>query len=193
MDGDEKRIGKAQVQTLLIDRLDAAGLQRPKGLSVQKHEAAKGWLAEHLAYMSADNLMTLAESVLDSARGRVWPTEAVIREFARALQPPPPTVKRLIGSWLASVEGPKAEAGGYLVELYRYLLTSPHPPLPMDQRTIMERASANSRRCEIVRDRIARDVAQQEDRDWLAAYERDRQIARDILDGGRAKRQETAE
>lgn len=193
MDAEAQKTGKAQVQELLLDRLESAGLRRPRGLSVEKHEAAKTWVAEHLAYMSRDNLLTLAESLLDSARDRTWPSEVVIREFARALQPPPPTVKRLIGSWLASIEGPKAEAGGYLVELYRFLVASSHPPLPMDQRAIMERAAANARRVEIVRERLSRDAAQNEDREWLAAYERDRRIAQDIVDGGRARRQEMAE
>ena len=193
MDGDEKRIGKARVQEILIERLEAAGLQRPKGLSVEKHAAAKGWMAEHLAYMSEENLLTLAEVVLDSVADRRWPSEIVVREFARSLQPPPPTVKRLISSWLASVEGPKAEAGGYLVELYRWLVASPRPPSSWDMRTIMERAATNMRHAEIVRDRIERGAAPDEDRAWLMQYERDWQIARGIVAQGQDKRQEAAE
>lgn len=182
---------RARVKALVVDRLDQAGMVRKRGVAAAVHEAAMARLCEQLAYMSDDNLMTLAEALIDSAPDGVWPAEVVIRQFARAIQEPPAAERRLVSSWLASVEGPKAEAGGHLVELYRWLLKHPRPPLAMDMREIHERAAENARRIELVRDRIARETATQEDRDWLGQYLRDQDQARALVEAGRARKDVT--
>lgn len=180
---------RARVKALVVERLDQAGMLRKRGVSAAAHEAAMNGLCEHLAYMSDDNLMTLAESLIESAADGVWPAEVVIRQFARALQEPPAAERRLVSSWLASIEGPKAEAGGYLVELYRWLMQHTRPPLPMDMREIRDRATSNARRVEIVRDRIEREAAGPDDRGWLEQYLRDREQARALVDAGRGKKE----
>ncbi|ULB12766.1 hypothetical protein ORIO_23680 (plasmid) [Cereibacter azotoformans] len=183
---------RARVKALVVDRLEQAGMVRRRGTAAAAHEAAMARLCEQLGYMGAENLMTLAEVLIDSAADGVWPSEVLIRQFARAIEEPPPAERRLVSSWLASVEGPKAEAGGHLVELYRWLLKHPRPPLAMDLREIRDQAQNNARRCELIRDRIDREAASREDRDWLELYLRDRAQARALVDAGRGRKEGAA-
>lgn len=190
METDALKPGRAAVKDLLTDRLDAAGLQRPKGVSVDGHAMTRRRLEDHLSYMDPENLMTLAEALLDSVTGAHWPSELVVRQMAHALQAPPAGQKRIVTSWLASVEGPMAEAGGWLVELYRFLLRHGRPPLSMDMRQIREQAAGNARRVEMIRGRIDRDVASGEDREWLERYLADQRAARAVVEQGAQRRQE---
>lgn len=183
--------GRARVRRLLVGRVQEAGLVRARGVTAEAHQAAMGKLAEHLAYMSAENLQTLAEVVIDNAGGRSgneWPAETLVRSWAQALQPAPPQRHRIVTSWLASVEGPKAEAAGHLVELYRFLLLRRVPPGPYDLRRITEEAAENARRRVLIRDRVARDCATDEDRRWLAEYLRHEAEARAVIEDARARR-----
>lgn len=191
---DKGDSGRAAVRRLLIERVETAGLVRAKGVAADAHKAMLGALAERLAYLSADNLAVLAEVVIDNAGGpqrNAWPSEVMVRQWAHALQAPPPREHKIL-SWLASIKGPEAEAAGYLVELYRFLVRHGRPPLAYDLRQMGEEAAANNRRGVMVRDKIARDAATPEDRGWLAAYLRDQTEARRLLDEGRARREAKA-
>jgi hypothetical protein len=191
MEGEEAKAGRAQVRDLLVNRVDAAGLVRRRGVSEAVHAALIDRLCDHLSYMSADNLRTLAELVIEAGDGPArtwWPAEVTVRGLAGALQARPLAQHRIVASWLASVEGPVADAGGWLVELYRFLARHRRPPLAMDQRQLREEAAANNRRLGIVQDRIERGAAQDDDRAWLARYLQDGREARAIVDAGRATR-----
>jgi len=123
--------GRERVRRLLLDRLDEAGMKRPKSMTVEAHNRCRGRLVEELDHMSAESLEALADLVIENPRGRgrdEWLPEATIRSMARMLEPRPVEKSRLLTSWLASVEGPAALAGGYLVELYRHLLAHPNVP-----------------------------------------------------------------
>jgi len=187
---DDAEAGRAAVGRLLVGRVAAAGLARGRGVSVTDHGARLKSLCDRLAYMTPENLQTLAEVILDNAEGTppAWPSEALVMQWARALQVPPPRERRIVTSWLASVEGPVAEAGGYLVELYRFLLRHGRPPLAMDVRQLREQAADNNRTATLIRDRIARDVVQSDDRAWLAAYVRDEGEAQALIEQGRVRR-----
>lgn len=187
-DCEQEQAGKAAARALLVDRLVGAGLRRQKGVTQAAHDVALDRLVGHFAYMTSPNLETLAEVVIDNATDGVWPSEALIRQFGEALQARPVSEARIISSWLASVEGPVAEAQGCLVELYRFLRRHRRPPLPMDKRKIAEEGADNARRRDLVADRIARGVAQPDDRSWLAAWERDQREARGLVDQGRRSR-----
>lgn len=185
------RSGRALVRDLLVDRLAEAGLQRRKGVSAEAQDRMLERLCDHLSYMNPENLRTLAELVIDHADGPgrcVWPAEVLVRGMASALQARPVTQHRIVTSWLASVEGPVAEAGGYLAELYRFLLKHRRPPLAMDARQLREEAAENNRRRGIVLDRIARGAASPEDRAWLARLAEDLREAQAHVDAGRAAR-----
>lgn len=182
--------GRAVVRKHLIERLHAAGMVKPRKLGAEAFAQSQKFLERQLAYMSADNVMTLAETLIDNAVGSEWPSEVVIRAMAKDLQKPPVTQSRLMSSWLASVEGPKAVAAGYLVELYRYLRRHNKPPAAFDLRRIAEEADANQRHATIVRERIEADIARPEDRHWLVQYQADREAALAIVDHGNKKRAE---
>ena len=191
MDAEERAEGRKLVWSRLIGRCAEAGMVRPRGMSVEVHKAVCQRLAERLAYMSDENLVTLAELVIENATGvahNVWPSEATVIGLANALQRCPAEEHRIVKSWLASVEGPQAVAGGYEVELYQFLARHRRPPLAMDMRKIRARAQDSNRQVQLIRDRIARDVASDSDREWLQWYVGERQRVREIVKAGEGKR-----
>jgi hypothetical protein len=185
---EAKAEDRARVMALLIEPMRLAGVRRAKGLSVADHDAAMAQLCKRLGYLSDKSLESLAESLIDGATGGCWPSETLVMSYAHGLEEPPEVQRKIFSSWLASVEGPQAEAGGYLVELYRFLLRAKRPPFPIDKREIRAEALANARRVELTRDRIAREVASAEDREWLQRYLADQQAARAIVEQGAQKR-----
>nr|WP_258186527.1 hypothetical protein [Cereibacter changlensis] len=124
----------------------------------------------------------------DGARRNVWPSEAVIRGLTRGLRERPLMEDPIVTSWLALIERSKAELGGYLVELLRFLRRHPRPPMAMDRRKILEEAAENQRGRELMLGRDERGTATADDRAALAAYEEDLRPFRDIVAAGRAKR-----
>lgn len=177
---------------MLLERLDQAGLARRKGETIEAHRDYLARLANALAYMHPENLVTLAELVMAEApvhRGvAVWPSEAVVRHLAKSLQRPPLEEARIVTSWLASIEGPAAEAGGYAVELLGFLIERGRPPGEWDMRKIREEAEANHRQAAAIRRRIRDDVASAEDMAWLEARQRAGARVQSVIDGGKATR-----
>lgn len=182
---DDQRGGRQAVRELLLERLTDAGLRRRKGVSAEAQARSGEALAEHLAYLAPENLMTLAETLIDAATDGQMPSEWLIRSWAHALEAPPPADRRIVTSWLASIEGPNAEGGGYLVELYRWLMRNPRPPGPMDMRAIRETAAENNRNLVIIAERVQPSA---EELAWREAYLRDQAAARRLVEAGRAKR-----
>ncbi|MBU2360410.1 MAG: hypothetical protein KKB02_16025 [Alphaproteobacteria bacterium] len=190
---------RARVQALFWDRIDEAGMQRPRHggslMTLDDYQAMRRRLCDRLAYLDPDNLLTLAELMICNASGParprlgVWPEAAILSE-AKALQVPPVADLPIITSWLASIEGPPAVAGGFEVELYRHLRRTGRPPLPYDMHRIREGGVEANRQIELVQGRIDRDVATAEDRAWLEAYQRDRQAVAQIVKAGQDKRSE---
>lgn len=195
---DHEAAGRAMVRAGLIERLAQAGVACPAKLGLGGMAAMEARLLDRLAYLSPDNLATLAELILDHAvaqHGAVkrWPAEVLVLSWAEALQKRPFALSRIASSWLRSIEGPQAEAAGYLTELYRWLRNHGRPPLPYDLRDIRAKAVAHAREVEVIRGRMARDAASDLDRQWLAAYLRDAQDAADFVAtgvAGRAARQD---
>lgn len=186
--------GRALVRRMLIERLQNAGLTRARGQSEKALADSIAHLVAALDHMTAENLHTLADVVIDHAaspgasRGQ-WPAEVLIIAWAKALQPRPFEMHRMVTSWLASVKGPDAEAGGYLVQLYRFLRQHRRPPLAYDLSvSIMEAAREDNRRLTLIADRIARGVAVADDLAWHEAYMRDEMQARSYVDQGRTAR-----
>lgn len=190
----DDRLAKAQVVTYLWSRLDEAGLKRPKGMTQEAWKEMRLRLTARLAYMERENLVTLAESLIEAGKGpfhQFCPPEVTIWGFARGLQKPPVTEARIVTSWLASVEGPPALAAGYEVELFRHLMDHPRPPGLYDMRQIRAAAEANRREVALIRERIGRETASPADRQWLEAYLRDRDRVREIIargERGRARK-----
>ena len=193
MDHTESEGGKAAVRAILIDRLDAAGMVRPKNRTVEQHRDWTQRIVDRLAYMAPENLHVLADALLAKGEGplrREWPAEATVIAFAEGLQARPWQEAAIVSSWFRSIEGPRALAGGFEVELLGWLRRCPRPPLAFEVAKLREAAADNRRREERVRERIAGQVESEDDRRWLEARLRDRAHARQLIDAGERGRQE---
>ena len=179
---------KAQVEVLLLSRLRAAGYRKPKGLAQGDFDLGQAALAERLAYLSRDNLETLAEAIVDAAPLPAFPPERWVLDLARSLQPPPPKASRLLSSWLASVEGPKAVMRGDLVQLYRYLRDKKVPPTEWERKQITLQAQSDAHDVLIWTERLSRGVITDIDRAALARFEADKAEALALVDAGNAAR-----
>lgn len=197
MEQDEKTessplTGRAKVRALLIEPLEADGLQRPrgKGHDVESHKAFLDRLQDRLAYLDAETLVVLRHVVLRLAEGALqnqWPSLATVLNNAHRLASPPDAP--IVTSWLASVEGPRAEAGGFLVELHAFLARHGRPPQPRDMERIRDEARENSMRAARLQRRIADGVGLLgDDAGWLDWYERQQDICRAVVRAGKVKR-----
>lgn len=169
---------------LMLDELGDRGLRPRRGQTGAALAEDLAQLVKALDHLTPENLLTLRDLILDAAGGAKrdeWPSFVVIRNLALAMQPRPVEEHRIVRSWLASVEGPKAEAGGYLVPLYRFLRRVGRPPLPLDMRQIREQAQDGARRRAMIEERARADMAWAEDGPWLAEWRRDEEAARAII------------
>lgn len=174
MDGQALKEGKARVQQLLIEPLTARGMIRPRGVTVEAHDAMLANLRARLAYLTDDMVSALAEVVEGHAEGKhrnVWPSEISICNWARRLQPPPPSDSRLITSYLRSVAGHRALSEGYLVELYHYLKKHGQPPTgDYALSRIREEADEHRRDRIRIKSQVERCMASPRDEAWLRWY-----------------------
>lgn len=187
--------GRDTVRELVLQRLSSSGLQRGKGLTEAEHEALLKRLAEYLSYLSRPSLEALADQILEAAAGpkrNLWPSELMIRQMAEALERRPFEEKPIVRSWLASIEGPRAEAAGYLVQLYRHLRQHQRPVLPYDLRQVQGQAVDDRRRRQLIEERIRYEQASDEERRWLVDFIGDEAAAREIVDRGRLTRERKA-
>lgn len=183
--------GRAAVRALLIEPLQAYGLQRGKGLSVDQHQAFLDRLAEKLAYLDPAMLLTLREvtlSLAEGARHDRWPSFAVIWGVAIRLRQPPDNERHIMNSWLVSRAGPAAREGGYLVELHSWLRRYGRPPGDFDMREIVQRAADNAQRRERIAERLVAGRAQPDDMEWHAAYARQLAYCTALVEDGEAAR-----
>lgn len=182
---------RALVREYLIHPLEAAGLQRGTRVKVAEHEALLDRMQDRLGYLSPGLLSALAEAVLRLAEGplqNTWPSWATIWNNATRLMPPPDDESHIMTSWLASVEGPVARAGGYLVELHSFLRRHGRPPGSYDMTQIRGRAEENQRRRLRIEEWIIKGHAKAEDRDWLDAYLRAQGQCEALVAAGEEKR-----
>lgn len=179
--------GRAAVRARLVDVLDRAGMVRHRDKTVEAHREWIARLCDRLAYLSPQNLDVLAAEMVTRGQGRgrnEWPSEVLILTWARALQAPPFNEWPIVRSWLHSIEGPVAEAGGYLVELVQWLRRHGRPPTDYDMRQIRDKAVENARQAERVRERIAQGAPWPEDGPWMERRLRDEAYARQIVAAG---------
>ena len=179
--------GRAAVRQILISRVSEAGMKPSRGQTQAALDLMFDRLAERLAHMSPLGLRTLADLILDEAikpgaGQHRWPTELVVRSMAEVIEPSPLAEKRIVRSWLASIEGPKAEAGGYLVALYRWLRRHGRPVLPGDLRmTIYPEAERDRAQEARLRGYADRGTLRPDEAEWLVAYDADLAAARAIM------------
>lgn len=189
--GDEA--GRALVREVLVNRLTLAGLRPRRGMTVADQAKVNEHLVGALAYMSPVNLHTLSETILAHAAAPgpacgQWPAEVVMRMWAEALQARPFSQHPIISSWLRSIEGPLAVAGGYLVELLRWLRKYRRALTPGDLAQIKREASDMQRVLARIRERIDRGCPWPDDHDTLATWLRDEAEALQYVDEGNTRR-----
>lgn len=181
---------RAAVRRLFWQRCEEAGLERPKRVTVEAFGRFRERLVEFLDYLPDPALVALADTVIRIAGAKAeWPAESVIRSQAQALRPEPPARAPIIRSWLRSVEGPIAREGGYLTELYTWLLRTPLPPTRgWELPRIQQEAEWNRRERARLRALVAEGRASQQQLDWLSGYEAAERAALDLVAEGEAKR-----
>lgn len=170
MDSEALKTGKAAVRQVLIEPLTARGLQRSAGATVAAHEATMEALAARLAYMTPENLRALAEVVEGNATGKHrnrWPSEVMVCQWARQLQQPPPSDSHLVTTYLRSSAGRRAQAEGWLVELYLYLKKMGRPPNEYVVRELKVEADGAMRRRARVQEATRHGAAHPDDARWL--------------------------
>lgn len=188
------------VRTLLIQRLETAGLKKPKCCKTDSDfDAMKRRLVEFLAYLSAPSLEALADQLLSYAVGKdrdLWLSEQIIRQMAEALERRPAEEAPIVISWLASVEGPRALAAGQAVEMLRYLRKKRSVLMPYDRTLISEDAERNRRQRQLISERQRDGIDRPEDRQWLAEYAADLRMVEALVargDQARAEKQAAAQ
>lgn len=187
--------GRDRVRAHLIRPLEADGLIRPKGVTVEAHAAFLAKLVDRLAYLDNPLLTVLAEVVLREAVGRArnqWPAFATIWNTAIRLREPPDDERHIMVTWLRSVEGPRAIEAGYAVELRRWLRIHGRPPGTFPMAQIRDQARDNARQRELIADRSRRGVATRDDEQWLAAYQREQAQCQALVADGVAHREAVA-
>jgi len=192
MQEHDDKAGRQLMRMNFVERLARAGLERPRGMTEADLDQMMRRLVRSLSYLSAPSVEVLADQVLEAASGPKrshWPSELIIRQMAQALEPRPLEDRPIVASWLGSVEGPRAIAGGYLVELLRWLRSHPRPIMPHDLRCIHEQASDNRRRRQIINERRRAGDDRAEDRSWMLEYAEDERQALGIIERAQAARQ----
>lgn len=190
-EAEHARAGRHAVRTLFWDRLDEAGVGRTKGLTLDQYADLRDRMVERLSYMAAPNLVTLAQLIIDAAQGP-WrnkcPEEVVIWNQAKALQQPPLKEHPIWTSWVRSVEGPPALAGGYLVELADFVAKAFRAPGAYELTRIQEAAASNARRLHNARFITPGDAARADELAWAGWYTRRLEALTSVVQEGMAHR-----
>jgi hypothetical protein len=182
---------RARVRALVIQPMEAAGMVRDTRLKAADHEALLDRMQDRLGYLPDGLLSALAEALVRLGEGPLqhrWPAWATIWNTACRLMPPPDDETHIMTSWLASVEGPVARSGGYLVELHAFLRRTGRPPGSFEMSKIRTDAQDNQRRRQRIEEWIAKGHAKTEDRDWLDHYLRRLAHCEALVRGGEEKR-----
>jgi hypothetical protein len=183
--------GVDRVRRVLIDPLIVDGLTRARGVTVEAHGVMLDKLCHRLAYLDAALLEVLREAVLRLAEGALrnqWPAFATIWNTAVRLQSPPDVELPIMTTWLTSIEGPRAQAGGYIVELRAWLRKHGRPPGSYDVVQIKASADENRRRLARLREAAELGRCSADDLGWIEDYELAQARCDALVSEGKARR-----
>lgn len=177
--------GKAAVRQNFINRLEAAGLKRPKACKTDADfDGVRRRLIDFLAYLSPVSLEVLADQILQAPAGKArneWPAELLVRQMAEALEKRPPEEAPIVTNWMSSIEGPKALAAGTAVEMLRFLRKMRGPLMPYQRKMIEDDARENRRTRQLISERQRDGIDRAEDRQWLAEYAADLRLVEALV------------
>lgn len=162
MDGQNEQVeGHAETKRAKVRRL----LFEPLGFRFRREVDEAGrrhfldGLADELGYMAEDRLKALAEMLRSHGQGsdrNIWPDRATFIGFAEVVQPRPLEELPALLSWFGSVEGPRAQAAGELVETWDYIRRRKAPPFTDQARKLVSEAAREAnRRLVIIAERRA--------------------------------------
>ena len=188
---DLQAAGRANVRAVFWQRLDDAGVIAPKKKTRAQYDEMRERLVGLLAYMNIENLATLANYAIEVANGAYrnhCPGEVTIRAQARSLQSVPIREHPIYTSWVRSIEGPSALAGGHLVELALFVKDHYRAPSAFEMREIKLASVNNARRLNMTRERRERGNAMPDDLAWAEWYTRQSDLLADVVREGIAHR-----
>ncbi|WP_157982297.1 hypothetical protein [Oceanicella sp. SM1341] len=180
--------GKAAVRRIVIDRLNAAGFQRPTGCAVEAHRAELERVVGRLAYLEPGELEVLAEALLEMGEGKGgdrWPREVRIANQARAIRQPPPGFSGKVVRFMRCEVGRQALAEGWAGPLLTYL--QKRPGVPSGDYVVgqlREQARDQRRRVQVIEERAAAGMRlASDDEQYLRGWRRREQEARALVQG----------
>ena len=170
----------------LVDPITGLGMRRNKQIMDQdRFKATLDRLCDELGYMSDLGLQTLYGFLKTKGEGRnrdILPPRATILGYAELVEDCPIERIPAMASWFGSVEGPKAQTEGTLVETYRFIRKFKRPPNgPNAQQRIHAKAKENRSALEHANGMIARGRDIDEHQAFIAAYDADLAAATALL------------
>lgn len=186
---------RERVRRFLIAPLERDGMVRARNVTAGDHAAFLAKLEARLGYLTDDGLGRLRQLVMADALGtarNTWPGWVSIRARAFALETPPDDQNPIMQSWLHSRRGPELRAQGQLVETYLFLKRMQRPPREFEEGKIADEARENARKRARVLEDIRAGAAIDDDRQWLAWYDRLADICEAIVEAGIAHRKAQA-
>ncbi|KMK63784.1 hypothetical protein [Puniceibacterium sp. IMCC21224] len=146
---DRTETNRDRVRRLLITPLDDLGYQRPAGIKDAPWQAERVKLCDDLTYLSDDSLRVLCQMLRTKGQGKrrgEWLRRGPILSFAQIVQARPVEEMPNLVSWFRSVEGPRAERQGVLVNEFEFFARHHRPPLnDGEHRKIAESAQRDVR------------------------------------------------
>lgn len=165
MDGlDERAEGQVEAKRARVRRLllDPLGFRFRRTVDAAAQRKYLDGIADELGYMTEGNLKALADMMRGHGQGsdrNLWPDRASFIGFAEVVQPRPIEELPALLSWFGSVEGPRAQAAGELVEVWDYISRRKIPPYTDHARkAVSEAAGEANRRLRILAERRAADL-----------------------------------
>lgn len=145
-----------RVRRLLFQPL---GFRFARGVDPAAGRLALDQIADELAYLGDDDLAVLGRMLRVHGQGSardLWPERATFVGTAHLVRPLPLEADPKLVSWFASVEGPRMQAEGTLVETWRYFERKRVPPYtPEARRLVHDRAAECWRRVRVVEDKLS--------------------------------------
>jgi hypothetical protein len=189
-DGSVTQSNRDRIRVKLFDRL---GFRFPRGTDPEVAKSTLNRIADELAYLSDDSLAAVCDILRTKGEGssrNFWPDRATFLGFAEIVQRRPLRDLPGLASWFGSIEGPKAEKEGTLVETMQFIISRKMPPVSDTARqAVVSRAAENKRRLQIISERRERGVAVDADdlafEDW---YGKQLAVATDLMREERARR-----
>lgn len=166
---------RGRVRRLFVEPMQELGFKRPPKLDEEAFDKKLTRMVDYLTYLSDDGLRLLFDFMKVKGQGRdrmQWPPRAMIYAYAELIEPCPIEKIPSMLSWFRSSAGQRAAEADTLVETFEFIRQHKKPPTMDGMQKMIARAAEERRRgIAMARDRIVREVASDDDRQYVAWYE----------------------